>query len=70
MKIHIDVRDDISPAIAIECVKHVVSDGRVSNNGKSYCYGTIFSTNEGKVMVATRPYRKSDCFLVYRHGDK
>ena len=64
MKIHLDIRDDISPTIALECVREVVADGRVSNNGKMYCYATQFDTSTGRIWVITRRYRKSDCFLI------
>lgn len=69
MKIHIDIRDDIPPAIALSCVRDVVAGGRVSNFGKEYCYATHFSTTIGPVWVTTRPYRKSDCFLVVKHKE-
>lgn len=68
MKIHIDIRHDISPTIALECVKQVIKMGKVSGNGKSYFYATTFDTNEGEIWVAPRPYRKSDCFLVYKNN--
>jgi len=68
MKIHLDIRNGISPAIALECVKQVVREGRISNNGKMYAYATTFDTNEGEVWVASRPYRKSDCFLIYKNN--
>ena len=42
MKIHIDIRNDISPTIALECVKQVIIQGKVSASGKSYCYATTF----------------------------
>lgn len=67
MKIHIDIRNSISPTIALECVKQVIARGKVSDGGKSYCYSAIFDTIEGVVWVLTRPYRKSDCFLVYKN---
>ena len=67
MRIHIDIRHDISPTIALECVRQVIAQGKLSANGKSYCYATTFDTNEGEVWVATRPYRKSNCFLVYKN---
>lgn len=66
MKIHIDIRNDISPTIAVECVRQVIALGKLSANSKSYCYATTFDTNEGEVCVTTRLYRKSDCFLVYK----
>ena len=67
MRIHIDIRHDISPTIALECVRQVIAQGKLSANGKSYCYATTFDTNEGEVWVATRPYRNSNCFLVYKN---
>lgn len=70
MKIHIDIRYDISPTIALECVRQVIKQGKLSANGKSYCYATAFGTNEGEVLVAVRPYRKSDCFLVYKNMEE
>lgn len=70
MKIHLDIRDDIPHAVALWCVLEVVKDGRVSDNGKSYCYSTQFCTSVGRIWVVTRQYRKSDCFLVVKHKDE
>ena len=67
MRIHLDIRHDISPTIALECVKQVIEQGKVSGGGKSYCYATTFDTSEGEVWVHPRAYRKSDCFLVYKN---
>ena len=67
MKIHIDIRHNISPIIALECVRLVIAQGKISADGKSYCYATTFDTDEGEVWVAIRPYRKSDCFLIYKN---
>lgn len=64
----IDIKDNIPHEIALECVKQVVSDGKVSTGEKGkkyYCWATLFQTNIGKIMVATRQYRKDDCFVVY-----
>lgn len=69
MKIHLDIRNDISPTIALECVKQVIAQGKISAQGKSYAYATTFNTNEGEVCVAVRPYRKNDCFLIYKNGE-
>ena len=66
-KIHIDIRDDISPDLALECVKQVVRMGRVSNGGKMYSYASTLDTSEGEILVWTIPYRKSDCFRVEKH---
>ena len=70
MKIHIDIRDDIPPNVALRCVTRVVEEGRVSAHGKMYAYATTFDTCLGEIWVAARPYRKSDCFLVYKNQRK
>ena len=70
MKIHLDIRDNIPPSIALKCVCDVVTEGRISNNGKSYCYASFFPTSVGQICVLTRPYRKSDCFMVYKEQNK
>ena len=71
MKTHIDIRDDIPPNIALRCVTQVIEQGRISANGKMYAYATIFDTfNWGEICVVTRPYRKSDCFIVYKNQNK
>lgn len=66
MKIHLDIRDNISPTLALECVKQAIERGKISADGKSYCCAAIFDTDEGKIWVVTRPYRKSSCFLIYK----
>ena len=72
MKIHIDIRDDITIGLAMTCVKQVIDDGKVSTDtkGNKYnCWATMFNTDEGKIVVSTRPYRKSDCFVVYKYKE-
>lgn len=69
-KINIEIRDDIKPEIALSCVVRVVANGKISTgeNGKMYyCWATTFDTPDGEVTVWTRQYRKSDCFVVYKH---
>ena len=70
MKIHIDIRHGISPTIALECVRQVIAQGKISDGGNQYCYATTFDTSEGEVWVHSRPYRKSDCFLVYKNMEE
>lgn len=70
MRIHIDIRDNIPANFALRCVAKVIEQGRVSANGEMYAYATAFDTNIGEVWVAARPYRKSDCFLVYLNNGK
>ena len=66
----IDIRDNIPDAIAVECVMHVVRAGKISvgERGKHYyCWATVLQTPVGEVVVSTRQYRKSDCFVVYKY---
>ena len=66
----IDIRDEIPPEIALECVKQVVSEGKISvgeKGKKYYCWVTSFNTSIGKIVVVTRQYRKDDCFVVYKY---
>lgn len=68
-KIYIDIRGNISPNVALEAVRQVVANGKVSTGEKGkkyYCWATEFETPEGDVIVYTRQYRKNDCFMVYK----
>ena len=59
----IKIEDNIDDLTAINLVKQVIEQGKISNNGNSYCYLTMFDD----IAVETRRYRKSQCFRVYRH---
>jgi len=63
MKIHIDIRDDIPPEVALDKVTQVVKGGRISKYNTLYCYLTVFPDS---IAVAVNEYRKSDCFVVYK----
>lgn len=54
--------DSIDDLTAISLVKKVIEEGKISNDGKSYCYLTLF----GNIAVETRQYRKTPCFRVYK----
>lgn len=58
----IEIKDNIDDLTAISLVKQVIEQGKISNNGNSYCYLTSFSD----IFVETRQYRKSPCFRVYK----
>ena len=59
----IKIEDSIDDLTAISLVKQVIEQGKISANGNSYCYLTIF----GDIFVETRQYRKSPCFRVYKN---
>ena len=58
----IKIEDNISDLVAISLVKEVIEQGKISNNGTSYCRVTLF----GNICVQTRQYRKTPCFKVYK----
>lgn len=58
----IRIEDNIDDLTAINLVKQVIENGKISNNGNSYCYLTIFDD----ISVETRQHRKSPCFRVYK----
>jgi len=72
MRVIIDIRDDIAPNIALECVKQVIARGRISGkNNDKFCWLTTFTCkNNEEIVVYVRDYRKSDCFLVYLNDKK
>ena len=59
----IKIEDNIDDLTAINLVKQVIEQGKISNNGNSYCYLTIFDD----IAVETRQHRKSTCFRVYKN---
>ena len=50
---------------ALRCVADVVDKGRVSNNGKQYCYGTLLKGSSGEeAMIWTDVNKSSDRFVI------
>ena len=44
----IKIEDNIDDLTAISLVKQVIEQGKISNNGNSYCYLTEMDYNEAK----------------------
>lgn len=65
-KFIIDNRTDLPNDEAIRMVARVVADGRISNNGKQYSYGTGFKNKiTGKRhMVWSDVNKRSDRFVI------
>lgn len=63
-KIIIEIENNVPQDVAIQCVSRVIADGRISNDGKNYCYATDFTTKIGEVCVYVRPNSKNDSFIV------
>ena len=67
-KFIIDNRSDADDALALQLVQKVVENGRISNDGKQFCYYTIFTSED---VIGTRHYgvatdlnRCSDRFTI------
>ena len=58
----IKIEDNIDDLTAVSLVKQVIEQGKISDNGNSYCYLSVF----GNICVETRQHRKSPCFRVYK----
>ena len=58
----IKIEDNIPDLVAISLVKEVIEQGKISNNGTSYCYLTVF----GNICVETQKKKKTPCFRVYK----
>ena len=58
--------ENITDADACGLVAVVIKQGRISNDGKQYCYGTVidYGLDGIKAMVATTANKGSDKFYV------
>lgn len=58
-KIYITINNDITDEQALELVLEVIQQGRISNEGKSYCYCTRIGNN---LILADK--KKNDTFRI------
>lgn len=66
-RINIQIRDDIDPFDAIERVADVMRTGRISGEGRYYCWASRFT--DGTTVVTRGPNKviaTSDSFIVYK----
>ena len=65
-RIIIDNRSKADDCYALELVKAVMNRGRISNNGKQYCYYAVFrgDSNGNKYGVSTDLNKASDKFTI------
>lgn len=64
-RIIINNRSELSDGVALGLVMRIIEGGRVSNDGKQYCYLTSFKIGETEYDVATDLRKGSDSFTVY-----
>jgi type VI protein secretion system component Hcp len=60
-KLIIENRSKVSDIEALQAVQMVMESGRISNQGKQYCY---FSTTLNNLGIASFLNKKSDRFVV------
>ena len=63
-KLIIDNRTELADLDAITLVGRVINQGRISNEGKQYCYGTRITIEGKEYMIWTDLYKKSDRFVI------
>ena len=67
MKLIIDNRSDLDIQYCIKMVVMVIANGRISNNGKQYCYASSFTVGDDEYMIVTDVNKKSDRFVITKH---
>lgn len=65
-EIRIKLEEDISDDMMLRLVSAVVAQGKMSNEGKSYCYATLFEVDGQQYMVEANDKGKSQMFYVYK----
>lgn len=60
----IDNRSDLSDYDALEMIMYVIASGRISNNGKQYCFLTVRLYKGKGYQIASYLNKKSDRFVI------
>lgn len=64
-RIIINNRSELSDSTVMEMIMSVIKNGRISNDGKQYCYLSTFIIQGKEYDVATDLRKGSDSFTVY-----
>ena len=67
-KLIINNQSDLDDLDALRLIELVVSEGRISNNGKQYCYATIVKVGGIEYAVYTDLNKTSDKFTIVRYN--
>ena len=68
-KIIIKNNTDLSDLYVMYLVCSIIKSGRISDNGKAYCYLTSFQTNEGNYYINADLRKCSDVFTCYKSSE-
>ena len=63
-EIRIKYDDEISDELASRLVLSVIHEGKISNEGKSYCFVTVFDVSGAKYQVVANDKTKSTMFYL------
>lgn len=69
-ELRIKYDEDISDELALKLVWSVINQGKISNEGKSYCYATVFKINAMEYQVVANDKTKSTMFYVTKETEK
>jgi hypothetical protein len=65
-KIIVKNHTDLPITSVMELVKIVINNGRISNDGKQYCYLTSFEVDKEEYHLVTDLRKCSDVFTFYK----
>ena len=63
-KLIIDNRTELTDLEAVTLVSKVIAQGRISNDGRQYCYATIAKVGDIEYSVYTDLNKQSDRFVI------
>lgn len=69
-EIRIKTEADIPDNIVMKLISSVIAQGKISNEGKTYCYVTILQCEGKTYRVETNDRTKSIMFYVFKEKKK
>lgn len=67
-EIRIKYEEGISDHLAVQLVEYVIRQGKISNDGKNYCFATSFVVNGDEYMVVANDKTKSTMFYITKEN--
>lgn len=67
-EIRIKYEEGISDHLAVQLVESVIRQGKISNDGKNYCFATSFVVDGDEYMVVANDKTKSTMFYVTKES--
>lgn len=67
-EIRIKYEEGISDHLAVQLAESVIRQGKISNDGKNYCFATSFVVNGDEYMVVANDKTKSTMFYVTKEN--